>query len=274
VFTDVSATLTKPMRYNEDSHLYGVEQIVRYYPRDCLASPTLYTPSAELAVTRNYQGLVQDYITRYREDPSALHRMFLFQRKAVVDANNRIREALFGADAGVVVEDERLMILATSDYPAGLPREDGGVRYYSGQHFRVLDVEETRYHTVINGADFDIPCYQVQFDNGERPVRIMFSVDENRADNSTVSGAAYSAAMAAARNYGLETGDWKPFIRMKNDFVQVGYTYATTVHRAQGQTCDYAYCAPRQLQGVKGIMGEALTYVAMTRARRHVSIVY
>ena len=52
------------------------------------------------------------------------------------------------------------------------------------------------------------------------------------------------------------------------------YQYATTVHRAQGQTCDYAYCAPRSLVAIPGLIGEALAYVALTRARKRLTFVY
>ena len=52
----------------------------------------------------------------------------------------------------------------------------------------------------------------------------------------------------------------------------MAYCYATTVHRAQGQTADYVYTMPGPLYGAGGIVGDALTYVAMTRARKRLCV--
>ena len=274
---DRAATLTEPMRYSRDSHLFGYEQAVRNNPNSVWGwSAADVKESPEVRAVSSVEDLIDDFVLRFKADPGALHRMMLFTRAGVVQANNSIREKLFGAKQAaesVVIEDEQLMILATTDYPSGLSREMGGVRYYSGQSFHAADVERAVHKIYIDGETYEIPHYQATLKEGEMPVRLIFGATESSLDQSKLGAAEFGKALAAARAYGKEHGDWGYWRRLQNDYVRVAYTYASTVHRSQGQTCDYAYCAPKSLLATRGIMGQALTYVAMTRAKKHLTIV-
>jgi len=264
-------TLTVPMRYSTDSRLYQVEQAMRRDPT-VLWRYSNMTSSKAVAVFTSTGALIEHYVAQYRAH-RGLHKLYLFTRKGVMDANQRIREALHGStDLPVVVEDEALMILATTDYPAGVGREMGGTRYYSGQHFRVLSYKEAVYTFRADNETIEIPHIIAQLDNQQMPVRLIFGQTEASLDPTKLGSAQMQQALAAARKLGKEDDDWQPYRRLMSDFVRVQYTYATTVHRAQGQTVDYAYTAPKQLLSVGGIMGNALTYVAMTRAKKHLAI--
>ena len=273
------ATLTKPMRYAEDSDLYGIEQRSRTNPWGLL-SQLPQTESTEVTVVNSMGALVEDYVMRYRAEPDALHRMMLFRRRDVIAANNAIRNRLFGDDALIVEANERLMIMSTSDYPH-MPEGSlsDSTRYYSGESFRVSDAELKEYTIKIDGGTYVIPHYEVKFAGRRGTVRIIFGVTENTADEQQTGGPQYSAALGAAAAYGRKTdengnklGSWTYFKQLKNDFVLVAYQYATTTHRAQGQTADYAYCDPRSLLSIRGIVGQSLAYVALTRARKHLTI--
>ena len=267
---DVTATLTKPMRYSEDSHLFQIEQAARANPSELVyGSSGVLLPSSELTVARTMEEVYARYMERYRDDPVARHRMLLFRRDDVNAANNAIRDALYGPGAGIVEEDEQLMILRTGDTPAN---EDNAIRYYSGQIYRVLDKTQALYEIRIGDADFRIPHYRVRFDNNAPAVRVVFGITEATMDTSKLGGLEYQRALSAAQEYGRGLGEWGPYRQLLDDFVRVAYTYATSVHRAQGQTVDYSYCSPRALMTVRGLMGNALTYVAMTRARKHLTV--
>jgi len=260
-------TLTVPMRYSADSRLYKVEQAMRRDPT-VLWRYSNMSSSEEVTAFSNTGALIEHYVAQYRAH-RGLHKLYLFTRQGVMDANKRIREALHGtADLPVVVEDEALMILATTDYPYNVGREMGGTRYYSGQHFKVLSHKEATYSFL----GIEIPHIIAQLDNQQMPVRLIFGQTEASLDPTKLGSAQMQQALAAARELGKEDGDWQPYRRLMSDFVRVQYTYATTVHRAQGQSVDYAYTAPKQLLSVGGIMGNALTYVAMTRAKKHLAI--
>ncbi len=283
------ATLTEPMRYGKGSDLYTIEQYARTNPEAVISGEALPKgASNEVAVVPSPTALIDDYVDRYKADSGALHRMLLFRRVDVNNANNAIREALFGANAPVIVEDERLMILETTDTPYFPPKEKADLmagrkflwdRYYSGQSFRVLSVEESTYVITIDGVDFEIPHYLVDLDNPLKKVRVVFAIGDQEIDSEKLGGPEMKSAMAAAQAFarkkddqGNKLGNWEPFRQLLGDFVRVSYQYATTVHRAQGQTCDYCYCAPRTLLAVRGIMGSGLFYVAMTRARKHLTV--
>lgn len=280
---DAVACLTKPMRYAEDSPLFTVEQLARYDPFLLFAqlNTEQLTAANCVEVTRSIDDLYQRFADHYRADPDALHRMMLFRRTEVTKANAAIRRKLFGENAPDIADDERLMILATTDFPWAVTEEDKQqcVRYYSSQHFRVDSVETDTYKICINGEDFEIPHYVITFVERVKPIRVLFGVSETKMEAGKLGSAQFEEALHAARKQGLKEdangnriGDWSSFRQLKADFVPVSYLYATSVHRAQGQTTDYAYTVPTPLLGVPGIMGRALHYVAMTRARRHLTV--
>lgn len=262
--TSPVATLTVPMRYSEDSDLYQIEQTARYTPRGVLAAQ----PSENVVIT---DRLVAEYVSNYKADPLANHRMLLFRRQEVVDANNAIRRGLFGENAAVLEDGEQLMILRTSDYPFVENPEPGDTtRFYSGQRYRATDVHVEDYTVTINRETFTIPHYVATI-NGQA-VRIIFAISENQMDKTKAGGPEYAAALSAATSVGRDSNNWTLWRRLMNDFVHVAYQYATSVHRAQGQTADYAYVVPRPLLSVPGIMGSALAYVALTRAKKRLTV--
>ena len=268
---DRVAELTVPMRYSRDSHLFQIEQGARNKPYELLFGnhSALLAPSDQLSLVQNMDQMMARYTRYFKEDPKAQHRMLLFRRRDVTDANNRIRQNLFGADADIVEEDEQLMILRTGDTPA---ESDKSVRYYSGQTYRVLEKQRAKYTIDIAGASYTIPHWIVQLDDKRPPVRIIFGITENQMDPMKLGGPEFQTALQAAREQGLEDEDWTAYKILLGDFVRVAYQYATSIHRAQGQTVDYAYCHPASLLSVRGIMGKALAYVAMTRAKKHLTV--
>lgn len=280
------AELMVPMRYDADSPLFLVEQLMRdaIHPLNDLSS---LPQSPSLSFVTGLIALIEVYVSQYRADPAALHRMLLFRRDQVTAANHLIRASLFGSDPDPVEEDEQLMILATSDFEKQ--------RYYSGEIFQVINKNRSTYHAWIGNHNYVIPCWEVEWmdDDGnvrQSAVRLCFGVSESRLDMQKLGSAELQEALQAARDEAkaweekMESGDpgaaritrkmaWDPYWRLKNAFVRVCYLYATSVHRAQGQTCDYAYCVPGDLLNVSGRMGRSLSYVATTRARKNLTLV-
>lgn len=277
-FTPDPASLTVPMRYSADSDLFRVEQTARNTPHHLgqVLAQLCRQGSEQVISTGNRAALIERYVANYRADPTAEHRALFFRREDVVTANNRIRNALFGLDAAEIEPGEQLMILATADTPwaseedkkAAFARgETLSERFYSGERFLVEDATPD--------VHMGIPCWMVRF-AGRDPARVIFGLSEVRADVSKRGGSEYEAAMRAAAQYGRDNpGDrdrWLDLQRLKGEFLQVAYCYASTVHRAQGQTVDYAYTVPGALAAIPGLMGRALSYVASTRARKQLVV--
>jgi len=264
--TEQYAELTEPMRYSRDSELFAVEQAARFNPH-----AIQFRESEQVHVARDGAGVFRAFAANYLADPDAAHRMLLFRRADVVAANNIARKLLFGEGAPLVTDGEKLLVLRTSDFPYVENKAPGDTsRYYSGEVYNVRDVYEDTYTIRIGDKEYSIPHYWAGM--GADDVRIVFAVSETMADNSKRGGPEYIAALNAARAYGKETKNWKLYRALLDDFVHVGYNYATSVHRAQGQTVDYAYCMPSQLLKVGGLLGNALTYVALTRARKNLTV--
>ena len=272
--TPDTTELQKPMRYSEESDLFQVERMARRHPFQLLDFFRRMPVSDQYTRVSSQDALIERYVDNYRNDATANHRMLMFRRADVVECNNRIRAALHGADAPVVTDGEQLMVLKTSDFPwkGPTPVQGETTRYYSGESFRVVQVERGNYEITIGGVVYHIPYYRVMFQDRPDRVRIIFAVTEATTDTTKLGGLEFQAAVNAAVTVGRETGDWIPFRRLMNDFVAVAYLYATSIHRCQGQTTDYCYITPAPLLSVRGIMGPALSYVASTRARKHLTV--
>lgn len=288
---DLVSELTIPMRYSMDAHLYEIEQSIRNNPYETLYGPglsTLSLPSDQLTLVRNWDSIYNHFVYNYLEDPHATHRILAFKRKDVTDANNVVRFKLFGPNANIVEEDESLMVLRTGDTPFDCNDKQlspefemsyiSSTRYYSGQTFKVTQLERAEYtfkYLDLSTGQVEaliVPHYRVMFFGKKEPVRIIFGVNENLMDGSKLGGDEYQQALTIARRIGIQTKNWLPYQKLLGDFVRVAYNYATSVHRAQGATIDYAYCAPKTLINIPGLMGKALCYVAMTRAKKQLTI--
>lgn len=253
-----AVSLTQPMRYSADSDLFQLEQIARNTP----ASISGVAASDEVVWHNSRLDLIDRYVADMKAQPAADARLLFFRRADVMDANYTVREGLFGnaALANPVVEDERLMVMSTADVDLG---GENPVRFYSGQTFLVTKVRE--------GECQGIPCYFVDFYRGERNVPVIFGNSTALTDRSKRGGAQFAAALSNLRDEALDSGNWSEWRAFKNRFLQVGYNYAMTVHRVQGQTVERVYFDPATLKC--GAMSDKLLYVAATRAKSQVHMV-
>jgi hypothetical protein len=237
------ATLNEPMRYSRESMLYLLEQVARYEPHRIFEIAANPFSDGEIVRVNSPDELIGQYIINYLNKPTTSHRMLLFKRQDVTDANNHVRRLIYGPFAEDLERGEQIMILRTSDHPYVKNATLGEVkRYYSGETFTVQECEQSIH--------LGIPCWTVKLEGREKPVRCIFAVSEVKADEARIGGVEYTVAMANAFQTGRETGN------------------ATSIHRAQGQTVDYSYTLPMTLMQIKGLIGKALLYVALTRARK------
>lgn len=258
---DLTAELTEPMRYSRESVLYALEQTVRHCQNRLIEELNNTELGESIIRVPSVDNMIETFVDNYKSDSQASHRMLLFRRQDVIDANNNIRLAIYGYFAEDVEPDERLMILRTSDFPY-IPKAKMGdtTRYYSGENFIVEECTKSSH--------LGIPHWLVKLKGRVTPVRVIFAVSESKMDETRLGGTEYSAAMRAAYELGRETKNWEPMKQLQADFLSVAYTYCTSIHRAQGQTVDYAYSIPGQMLAIKGLLGKALLYVALTRAKK------
>jgi len=256
---ETSVTLTQPMRYSPDSDLYALEQDVRHNG----FSATL-SASDHISIHSTREALLEAYVSSYKAAPTEDQRMLFFRRADVVSANNIIRSKLFGIEAAeeAVIEDEKLLVMATTDVLPMASEET--LRMYSGTSYRVI----SQTTVVVPGTDFE--CHAVTLEDG-RCFPIIFMLSETKADPSKLGGTEWTLALRRIAEECEMTGNWGPYWHFKKRFLPVGYAYAMTVHRCQGQTVDRVFFEAGSLRC--GYMSDALLYVAATRAKKEVHAV-
>lgn len=75
------------------------------------------------------------------------------------------------------------------------------------------------------------------------------------------------------KNYGTRTKKWKLFYAIKDTFIDVKYTYASTIHKLQGSTYDTVYIDLRDIESMQNKdMMFRLLYVAITRASSNIKV--
>jgi len=196
-----------------------------------------------------------------------------YRRVVSAQINKVIRARLFGADAPEIVPGEHLRVQRTSD-PLLLasPEQDGAthVRKYSGTSIIVEKVKPLNL-TIPVGAEgigvVEISCHVV-VDNRGFGYPVIFAINENKAQPGAYGSDDYDRWLQTLSAYAREHQDWMPLNRFREQFCYVDYGYATTVHKVQGQTLDYAYINPAELLVGDPYVARRLAYVAMTRASK------
>lgn len=269
--TEVPAggTLKIPMRYSMDSVLYQVEQTARKNP--WTLNPREFE-SSEVQVHKTREQTMRAYLESLQANRDWSHRALFFRRSDVVGANNWIRIMMHGdAAQNPVVEDEQLMVLATTDY-----RSAEGERYYSGTTFRALGYRRGVKEIRIGSEVVSVPCNLVHLETGHE-VAVVFALSETVADNTRWGSEEYTKLVIKAREYakqaredGLSESDaWAPYRLVQESFLKVGYSYATTLHRAQGGSLDVVMVDPWSIPKAGGsLLRDALAYVGLTRAKK------
>jgi len=240
--------LREPMRFPRGSELHELETQIRANAYDVPA-----TGNAAITLHPSMDSLYDQYAVDWKADPTEDLRALLYRRSEVVKANNEIRRRLFGAQPDALLPEEQLVVMSTQDVR--------GRRGYSGQRYTV----DRLFRSTID----DVPCWVAEI--GGQDIPILFMRDERKADEMQLGGAEYNAKLAITVAYCRKHESWQPYHAFKNQWLPVGYGYAMSVHRCQGQTVDRVYFRPRGL--LRGPDARNLMYVAATRAKKAVHMV-
>lgn len=260
-----SVELTEPMRYSKDSTLYQVERQARSNPWEFDA--VTFSDGSEVFHHAEWDEFLDCFVKIYRENPDRDVKMLWYKRADVVNANHAIRRALFGESPALVEDGEQLRVQRTVDIPvpgtdrAGRPNKH---RFYSGTLYRVLESREE----VFTFENYEIPVTQAILNNNVQ-VNLLFSVTEGRADLECRGGREFNEALADLGSR-CDVGElpWAKYREFRNSFLQVAYSYATTVHRTQGMSADVIFTSPSALRQAKPFDAQRLLYVGLTRAKK------
>lgn len=186
---------------------------------------------------------------RFHED-STHARILAYRNRTVRGYNAFIRQNLFPEATDRFTEDEWLVARETwyrDDMPILMNSEE--VRVISADTGQVEDREHDPWkiwQLVVEGADHA----------GWRDVEVLHE-DEHGRFKRTLDRLKKDAIRGE--------GDWLDYYALRERFADVDYTYASTIHKAQGSTFHTAFVDLQDAAACRTSEQQSLLYVAVTR---------
>ena len=193
----------------------------------------------------------------FKQSDTALDgcRIIAYKNKTLDYLNKTMRRLLYGKDARRF-EIGELLILQGSYYG---PTDIKSTRLNNGDTFKVTGVKDVF-------DNYNIACHILQV-NVSLPFPILVVADEGIQAFEEI--AAYKAAEAKASK------DWFKYNSFINNYAVFKYSYAVSVHKAQGSSIKNVYILEDEIMKVKPTTAKEKfqsLYVAITRARHRVYI--
>jgi len=127
-----------------------------------------------------------------------------------------------------------------------------------------LSYAKKMYHTTLKIDYWD--CKDLQ----NKPFKV---VDPKSSDRLKVVLDGVAKTAKSEKNFTKRRETWKLFYSIKDTFIDVKYTYASTIHKLQGSTYETVYIDLSEIENMQDKdMMFRLLYVAITRASKNVKI--
>jgi exodeoxyribonuclease-5 len=216
-----------------------------------------------VGVTRSEQALIESAAEQFRnsrtERRGETGRVLAFTNRKVDEYNRRIRRAVEGDDAPEYVEGEWLVVDDTW-YRDEMPV------LINAEMVQVLEREKVKHELGLGGQWMTWRLLVETPSRGEKEIQVLADEDRERY-RETVENAKEKAKAAG------DSGSWRQYYRLREQYAQVSYGFASTVHKAQGATFDTAFVDLRNINNrARGSMRRKLAYVAATRPRHRLAI--
>lgn len=131
------------------------------------------------------------------------------------------------------------------------------------------DIVELSHATKVHQESLQIDFWDCK-DLTNRPFKV---IDPESKERFKMILNKLASSAKIEKNYAERTKKWKLFYDIKELFVDVKYTYASTIHKLQGSTYESVYIDLRQIENMSNKdMLFRLLYVAITRASSTVKI--
>jgi exodeoxyribonuclease V len=193
---------------------------------------------------------VRSFSTSQYEDDSSFARILAYRNRTVARYNRAIRSRIFPEAKTRFVEDEWLVAKESwfvEDAAMLINSEEVRVQHVEESDDDANDLGRWRtWELSVLGLEDDEP-------------RTIIVLHEDEADRFQRK---LTAIKNAARRGDVE---WKQFYQLRERYAQVDYSYASTIHKAQGSTFHTAFVDLRDTAACRGEEASALLYVAVTR---------
>lgn len=272
-FTKIRAELTQPMRFT--GAIYDLTSYVReeiHKIRDGLI-PTLNVINARTdrkslieengsgyVFVNNTKTVLEAAIRRFKKGYDVDYvRILAYRNKTIEKINHHIRTGLYGKDSDQFEIGE--LLISEGGYTVSTESGKAKQIINNGEMFKV-----TKATPII--GQYGIECVELEFEGKtyQQPILTL----------STEGKAMYNKMLSRAKRIAKQDpSQWKAVFKFKEAFAEFKYSYATSIHKAQGSTIQHVFIMEDDIYAVKPTtVKEKLQslYVAISRASFRVYI--
>jgi len=228
--------------YNIDKNIITKSTGGRVSKLDDTGSGYIFLKSIKTVLTLAYLD--------FKRDPISTDgcRIIAYKNKTIDALNNNIRKMLFGKNRNVFEVGE--LVISDGGY---------GKEITNGDIFRVTGVKNFEDKNGVH-------CHILQLN--KKLLSPVFVVSARGMET-------YDELESYYKQQAISTRQWKKYYEFINTYAKFKYSYAISVHKAQGSSIKNVYVFEGEIMGVKPITIKEKfqsLYVAVTRARHRVYI--
>lgn len=280
-FENISVELTKPMRFT--GHIYKLTDLIRQqiilYRKGLIPNVNVINTETNrkseidmetgsgYVFINSFKALTSLAVKKFKESEDINYcRVLAYRNKTIDKLNYHIRRQLYGEDLDQFVEGE--LVINTGGYKVYINNnKQKKAIINNGQILRVSSFKK------VNGP-YNIPCLSLQFKEKTFPAPVLVVSEEGKdIYNKTVK-----KLKKFAKNNENPIGRkqaWEAYFSFIESFAHFKYSYAISVHKAQGSSIKHSFVLENDILDVKPIsVKEKLQslYVAISRASYRVYI--
>lgn len=282
--------LTKVMRVSEDNPIIDLVTPIRdprnmFRPEDCFEHVDRVNERGEgvrfyTAKKPFFENLFADFMSEEYKDNKNFCRLLAYTNNAVDKSNCFIRRHIFGNEVEEYTPGDDLIV--TEGYSIPLAGDKSLQVYANGERLEVVEAEK------YTEQETNIVCWSLLVDNYLAPSnkRELRHIKVVSSEGLPAYIALKRKLIGKARTLCAEvdpiTGRpvhnrhevWQEYYDFINSFCYVNYSYAMTIHKAQGSTIDNVYVVEKDINICDWdiLQRNKLKYTAFTRAAKNLHI--
>ena len=282
--------LTKVMRVSEDNPIIDLVTPIRdprnmFRPEDCFEHVDRVNERGEgvrfyTAKKPFFENLFADFMSEEYKDNKNFCRLLAYTNNAVDKSNCFIRRHIFGNEVEEYTPGDDLIV--TEGYSIPLAGDKSLQVYANGERLEVIEAEK------YTEQETNIVCWSLLVDNYLAPSnkRELRHIKVVSAEGLPTYIALKRKLIGKAKTLCAEidpiTGHpvhnrhevWQEYYDFINSFCYVNYSYAMTIHKAQGSTIDNVYVVEKDINICDWdiLQRNKLKYTAFTRAAKNLHI--
>ena len=282
--------LTKVMRVSEDNPIIDLVTPIRdprnmFRPEDCFEHVDRVNERGEgvrfyTAKKPFFENLFADFMSEEYKDNKNFCRLLAYTNNAVDKSNCFIRRHIFGNEVEEYTPGDDLIV--TEGYSIPLAGDKTLQVYANGERLEVVEAEK------YTEQETNIVCWSLLVDNylapsNKRELRhIKVVSSEGLPSYIALKRKLIGKARTLCAEVDPITGRpvhnrhevWQEYYDFINSFCYVNYSYAMTIHKAQGSTIDNVYVVEKDINICDWdiLQRNKLKYTAFTRAAKNLHI--